>query len=210
MRTLRPILEYTPAMVMGLLVVAWVVSVVWELGFYSTKRGPSGLATIEISYGEVFFRLDSRVFSNVQFDAAPVKGDLSVRNVLGKVRFIDISGTASRRMVANLGRHAVGVPILLLITAMLPSPSAPSSRSASDSGTTWLTRLSSLWNSAITCGGRSRRENAGMDENPYKAPELPPSVREGSFRQPWMSWALFAMITAALVWPNMEGCTLLP
>ena len=45
--------------------------------------------------------------------------------MLGEFRVIDISGTASRRMVANLGRHAVRVPFPLLITAMIPLAIGP-------------------------------------------------------------------------------------
>ena len=125
MSTLRRFVKYSAVAVMGLLVVAWVVSVFCEIGFISTNPVTRDLGTLVLGQGDIFIRFDSRLFSNVKFAITkpsrfrdePIRD----RDIVGMLLFVDNSKPGPWKEVqTNLGTYAVRIPLPLLITFMLP------------------------------------------------------------------------------------------
>lgn len=130
MTTLWRILKYTPAVVTGLLFVAWVTSVYYAIGFVSTNPATSDLGTAVMERGDIFVRLDNRLFSSVKFvienPRLYEKGPRRQEEIFGTLLFVDNGdGGPWQHIQTNLGRYAVRIPFLLLITAMLPLAIGP-------------------------------------------------------------------------------------
>jgi hypothetical protein len=143
MPTLRRILKYTPAVVMGLLVVAWVLSWFYEIEFGLEGPYTIGLYAACLTGG---YCGDGGYSSDWQERT----WEFSIRDVVGEAWFV-VNAEPPPLIVE------VAIPLLLCMTGLFPLAVGPF---ISFRFQIWhylaYTALSPL-NSRITCGGRSRR-----------------------------------------------------
>ena len=153
MPTLRRILKYTPAVVLGLLAVAWIAGMLHASPLFTTERP---VRTWFLNPRRQILALYTLVLRRTW---------VNVRVCIG-------SFTKSGQQAILLGRFRLHTRPCAVVDLLLgyrsrfrslsplysPSPSAPFSPSASASGITSRTRRWLPSNSPITCDGRSRRE----------------------------------------------------
>jgi hypothetical protein len=124
MLTLRRVLKYTPAVVLGLLVVAWVVS--WFLSIKVVTHDRANFAFRFVG-SSLYILWDVSDFGERLPSVSRHEFQLP-DSLLGRCDY------ASLVFVSGGGLSYVGLGIPAMATVLLPSPSARSSLSASASG----------------------------------------------------------------------------
>jgi hypothetical protein len=127
MATLRRILKYTPAVVLGVLVVAWSLSIVCWLQYnvsvrYRTAGVSIGESTIELwtstSPPQTFFhQLRSGIHQDLEFDA--------VQTIAGELKYGNTPAVFSFSDPIHRQLYFLRVPIPLLLVGMLPLAIGP-------------------------------------------------------------------------------------
>jgi hypothetical protein len=114
MPTLHRILKYTPAVVLGLLVVAWVVSWFCQFGII---KGAGRFPRFQVTFvgGSLHTVIGDTFIEPRVFLIAPRYWDFELRNLIGSLRFDD-------RTPVHV---AVEIPMGVILTALTPLALSP-------------------------------------------------------------------------------------
>jgi hypothetical protein len=116
MRRILASLKYVPAVVCGLLVVAWVVSVPYSCGAKFGLAGYKGQLWTGLDFGDLMFHFSANIDEPIQWGSVRrSSGQLYSRPWFGQLKLKNYSP----------GENRLVLPIPLVLTALLPVCVAP-------------------------------------------------------------------------------------